>query len=81
MQARSQESGPVTDSAELGNLPGCLNAIVARHGGRPTLVDYAHYEGRPAVIVVLTGPDGTRVVAAGPNCGATGPDELDSTSR
>jgi anti-sigma factor RsiW len=68
-------SEPVARSA-------CLAAIVTADGGTPTSVDYARYQGRPALIVVLTG--GTkRVVAAGPTCGqpGAGSAEIDSVDQ
>ncbi|HEY2674992.1 MAG TPA: hypothetical protein VGJ07_32075 [Rugosimonospora sp.] len=52
-------------------LNGCLAAITAVEGGRPVSVDYARYEGQPALIVVLSGGS-ARVVAAGAGCGLAG---------
>jgi hypothetical protein len=57
-------AGPVT-------LGACLMAITQRYGGQPTAVDYARFEGSPALIVQLSG--GTRrVVVVGPKCGLPG---------
>jgi hypothetical protein len=54
----------------------CLAAIVGEYGGQVSLVDYAAFEGRAALVVVL---DGTRigagkrlVVVVGPDCGLGG---------
>jgi hypothetical protein len=51
----------------------CLQAIVASHGGVVRLVDYARFEGRPALVTLLDGTrtGGTRlwVVVVGPDCG------------
>jgi hypothetical protein len=54
----------------------CLDAITRQDGGTVVVVDYARFEGRPALIVVLTG---TRVagnrrwaVVVGPQCGRGG---------
>ncbi|GIJ50824.1 hypothetical protein Val02_77100 [Virgisporangium aliadipatigenens] len=51
----------------------CIQAIQAIHGGIVRLVDYARFEGRPALVALL---DGTRdggagswVVVVGPDCG------------
>ncbi|OLB75490.1 MAG: hypothetical protein AUI14_20940 [Actinobacteria bacterium 13_2_20CM_2_71_6] len=69
------ESVPDSDLARLDNpaaLHDCLNAIVALRGGQPTIVDFARYQGRPALIVVLTGPGVRRIVVVGPECGAPG---------
>jgi hypothetical protein len=52
----------------------CVNAITVRYGGTPVLLDYARYQGKPALVVLLDGADNvagrTRVVVVGPSCGA-----------
>ncbi|HEX6498496.1 MAG TPA: hypothetical protein VF054_05630 [Micromonosporaceae bacterium] len=52
-------------------LDGCLRAVVRMHGGAVGAVDYARFEGAPALVVVLrnAGGAGTRIVVAGPDCG------------
>ncbi|MGH3750309.1 MAG: hypothetical protein ACRDT8_23255, partial [Micromonosporaceae bacterium] len=70
-------------------LSECLNAVRAAALGRPanpggsasrdgvSLVDYARFEGSPALIVLFSDgvPDrGQTVVVAGPDCGASGAD-------
>ncbi len=57
------------------SLQGCV-AAVAPAG--PLAVDYASFEGRPAVLLVLPGsrPATVDVVAVGPDCGVAGRDEL-----
>jgi hypothetical protein len=53
----------------------CLAAIVAEYGGTVTLVDYARFQGRPALVVVLTdakGRSGSWIVVVGPSCGTGG---------
>lgn len=62
-------------------LQGCLAAIVARHGGTPSVVDYARFQGQPALIVILATGDRHRIVVAGPTCGMNGPAELYTTMR
>jgi hypothetical protein len=72
-------SDRVAGPAELGRLADptaratCLNAIVREYGGRVALVDYARFEGTPALVVVLDGAPaatGRRwVVVVGPTCG------------
>lgn len=54
----------------------CLNAVVGEYGGQVALVDYARFEGRPALVVLV---DGTRlgagkrlIIAVGPECGIGG---------
>jgi hypothetical protein len=55
----------LTDPAQL---RACLDDIVAGQGGRVSQVDYARYQGNPALIVSLVGGR-VSVVAAGPDCG------------
>lgn len=82
--------GPALGTAETGGLDRlaapdalrqCLAAIVDQHGGVPTVVDYARFEGQPALVVVLEGGGSRRVVAVGAACGAGGADELYSTTQ
>ncbi|MEV4130900.1 hypothetical protein AB0J72_01895 [Dactylosporangium sp. NPDC049742] len=54
----------------------CLNAVVGEYGGQVAVVDYARFEGKPALVVIV---DGTRVgagkrlvIAVGPDCGIGG---------
>ena len=58
----------------------CLDAIGLAHGSAPvtvTGVDYARFEGRPALVVVFTDRTGGRWAwASGPDCGVAGTDEL-----
>jgi hypothetical protein len=56
-------------------LKACLGAITNEYGGTVTLVDFARFEGRPAVLVVLSGANGRGrlwAVFVGPNCGLGG---------
>jgi hypothetical protein len=51
----------------------CLNAITREYGGTVSLVDFAKFQGVPAVVVVLTGTKvaagGRWIVVVGPTCG------------
>ncbi|MEV4640231.1 hypothetical protein AB0J80_23080 [Actinoplanes sp. NPDC049548] len=65
-------------------LLACLDAISAANDAGPVTaqsVDYARYEGSPAVIVQFTAGNGTWVWAAGADCGArgSGADKLGSS--
>ncbi len=62
-------------------LRDCLAAIVTLHGGTPSVVDYARFQGRPALVVVLTGTGGRRIVVAGPECGVAGVAEIYTTTQ
>jgi hypothetical protein len=54
----------------------CLTAIAKEYGGTVALVDYARYDGAPAVVVVLDGspvaPGRRLAVVVGPACGEGG---------
>jgi hypothetical protein len=51
----------------------CLDAIIREYGGVVSLIDYARYEGSPALVVALAGariaPSNRLVVVVGPTCG------------
>ena len=50
----------------------CLDAIIREYGGTVTLLDYAKFEGSPALMVVLSGTriaSSGRLVVVGPTCG------------
>jgi hypothetical protein len=82
--------GPVPDELIALKSPvqrqACLDAIHGRYGGVPTLLDYARFRGRPALVVVLDRANvfdlanaaGGRqwVVVVGPACGSP-PGSLD----
>jgi hypothetical protein len=68
-------------SAQLGRFidPGalaqCLNAVGAAQPGRVNFVDFAYFEGSPALVISITSSTGQVWFVAGANCGQTGPDE------
>jgi anti-sigma-K factor RskA len=59
----------------------CLGLITAAFPpGAPSLVDFARYEGQPALIVVLSAASGpVEVVVVGAGCGSGGIDEVYAT--
>ena len=63
-------------------LRACLDAIAAEQGAgeiTPQLIDFAEFDGAPALIVEFTTTaGGSWVWAAGPECGAAGADKLAS---
>jgi hypothetical protein len=71
--------GDLTRLNDPDALRSCLAAVVAVHGGTPTVVDYARFQGQPALVVTLVGAGMRQVVVVGPKCGAAGPAELYST--
>ncbi|MGW5667332.1 hypothetical protein [Micromonospora sp. NPDC003776] len=62
--------------ARPGSLDDCLTAIGVEHGAGPItvdLVDYASFQGLPALVVTFVDPAGTRWAwASGPECGVPG---------
>jgi hypothetical protein len=80
--APTQPAGPTEVPDTLRRLTepdaraACLKAIIAQYGGTARLLDYARYQGSPALIVVLDGAQGVTgrkwVVAVGPKCGTGG---------
>lgn len=54
----------------------CLDAVAVVLPGKPTLVDYAYFEGPPALVISITAPSGKWTFVAGPDCGIAGPDEI-----
>jgi negative regulator of sigma E activity len=56
-------------------LLGCLDAIAAEHGGGAVAaesIDFARFEGSPALVMRFFAGDGTWAWAGGPDCGAPG---------
>lgn len=64
--------------ADATALDSCLSSVVARHGGQVTLVDYARFDGVPALILVVLDTAeaaGERlVVVVGASCGLSDSD-------
>lgn len=63
-------------------LNACVAAVESATPGRATIVDFARYQGRPALVMTVT-TTGSKVVAVavGPACGVAGPDRITSTNR
>lgn len=62
--------------AQPGARDSCVKAILKEYGGAATLLDYAQYQGSPALVVVIDGAHGVPgrkwVVVVGPKCGTGG---------
>jgi hypothetical protein len=54
----------------------CLDAVAAVLPGMATLIDYAYFENRPALVISITSISGKWTFVAGPACGIKGPDEI-----
>jgi len=85
-------SGPVP--AELARLldpvalSACVSAVESVFPGRVATVDFARYEGRPALVVTLNttasaagGAARVTAIVVGPACGQAGPDRIAGTDR
>ncbi|WP_117213545.1 hypothetical protein [Allorhizocola rhizosphaerae] len=54
----------------------CLHVISLALPGRATLVEYAYFDHKPALVISITTTDREWRFVAGMSCGLTGPDEL-----
>jgi hypothetical protein len=67
---------PLRPLAQPDGRDSCVKAILKEYGGTATLLDYAQYQGSPALVVVIDGAHGVPgrrwVVVVGPRCGAGG---------
>ncbi len=54
----------------------CLDAIAKVLPGTATLVDFARFEGNPALVISITAGAARWTFVAGPDCGIKGPDEI-----
>jgi hypothetical protein len=75
-KAPGQVPSPLARLAAPAARAACLTAITKEYGGQVTLVDYAAFEGQPALIVVVDGSrtavDKRLVIVVGPGCGLGG---------
>lgn len=71
-------AGSSLDRLALGDaLQACLDAIARQNAAGPIIapvVDYARFDGNPALIVRFTAQNGSWVWATGPDCGLAGSD-------
>jgi hypothetical protein len=61
-------------------LRACLAAIDRVHAGTPSLVDFAEFQGTPALVVVVQQPNRVIAVVVGPACGQGSANELYSAT-
>lgn len=76
MGAREGQTGELTRLIDLAALRGCLSAVAVVLPGKATLVEYAFFEERPALVISITSFTEQWKFVAGPSCGVSGPDEL-----
>lgn len=66
---------PLSRLANPDALQACLAAVGQTHPGTPSLIDFAEFDGAPALVIVVQQPTGELAVVVGPACGVGGPDE------
>jgi hypothetical protein len=77
-KADTFDSEPLSRLENPAALSDCVTAILALHPGAAREIDFARFQGSPALIVLVeTGTtSGTRTVVVGPECGVGGADEV-----
>jgi hypothetical protein len=74
--AGTADPGPLARLAPAGALAACLRAVAQQNAAGKIIsvwaVDYARFEGSPALIVRFTAANGQWVWATGPDCGLAG---------
>jgi len=80
--ANADDTAPERNGLERLSAPtaltACLAAIAQSHPGTVMVVDYARFEGAPAVVVLVQEGSTRTVVVVGDGCGVGGADEKDS---
>jgi anti-sigma factor RsiW len=71
-------SQPLPQFATPANLNACLAAVRATHPGIVKRVDFARFNGAPALVLLIEAGTDRVAVAVGPDCGTAGPDEIAS---
>jgi len=71
--------GPLARLTDPTAREACLTAIVGEYGGQVSLVEFARFDGTPALVAVVSGssraPSGRWIVVVGPACGSGSVDE------
>jgi hypothetical protein len=82
LDAPNQAAGtdPLARLATAPALRACLDAVDRAHAGTPTLVDFAEFQGSPALVIVVQQPNQVIAVVVGPACGLSNANELYSTT-
>jgi hypothetical protein len=57
-------------------LEACLTAVGSVISGTPSVVDFARYEGAPALIILVRQPSSSTIVVVGPGCSPDQPDVI-----
>jgi hypothetical protein len=72
---RGAVAGQLARLTDPAALSVCLASVRGDHPGTAVLVDYARYEGAPALLILVRGSGSSAVVVVGPDCGLAGADE------
>jgi hypothetical protein len=72
---KSDPNSPLARLTDRFALQQCLNSVTAVLPGRVNLVEYAYFEGSPALVISITSTNGRWWFVAGENCGQPGADE------
>ena len=60
--------GELARLAATAALEACLTAVGSVISGTPSVVDFARYQGAPALIILVRQPSASTVVVVGPDC-------------
>lgn len=77
-EAARADDGAFSRLSTQDQLRACITAVGSVHPGSVVVVDYARFEGEPAVILLVQQENVSTVVAVGLDCGIAGPDVLAS---
>ena len=78
--AAGEAPGALARLTTPAGLADCLRAVTGSHPGVPVVLDYARFEGQPALIIVIRQSSSLTIIATGPECGTSGTDEKAAVS-
>ena len=61
-------------------LAECLRAVARSYPGVAVVLDYARFDGQPALMIVIQQVGSSKIIVVGPNCGVSGTDEKAAVS-
>jgi len=73
--SNGEAAGALARLTTPAGLAACLAAVAAVHPGTPVLLDYARFEGEPALVIVVRQATLSKIIVVGPDCGLLGTDE------
>jgi hypothetical protein len=72
--------GALARLATTAGVADCLRSVAASYPGVAVVLDYARFEGQPALVIVVRQADSSKIIAVGPECGLSGTDERAAVS-